>query len=74
MLAPMSVYANSSVWLRATACSLALAAVFAACGDDPTPTPAATFLISQAPPSSVDDYRRLAEEDPAGRESMFESA
>ena len=74
MLAPWSVSADSATWLRVALCGLAIAAVLAACGDDPTPTPAATFLISQAPPSSVDDYRRLAEEDPAGRESMFESA
>ena len=53
---------------------LALAAVLVACGDDPTPTPAATFLLSQAPPSSFNDYTRLAEEDPAGRDSMFEEA
>ena len=46
--------------------------MFVACGDDSTPT--ATFLISQATPTSIDDYRRLAEEDLTGRDSMFEKA
>ena len=73
MLATSSVCANSVVWLLATLCSLALtAAALAACGDDPTPE--ATYLLSQATPTSIDDYRRLAEDDPAGRDSMFEKA
>ena len=62
MLAPWSVCSDSAPWLRATACSLALAAVFAACGDDPTPTPTATFLLSQAPPSTVEDYMLFVQE------------
>ena len=74
MLAPWRVCANSAAWLRAAACSLALAALVVACGDDPAPAPAAHFLLSQAPPSNFSDYRRLAEEDPAGRETMFENA
>ena len=52
--------------------------MLAACGDDPTPksAPAAT-LVSQpwrALPSTFDEYTHLAEEDPAGRESMIEMA
>ena len=75
MLAPQSVHANSAGWIRVALYCLALVvAVFVACGDDPALTPAATFLISQATPTSIDDYRRLAEEDPAGRDSMFEKA
>ena len=41
---------------------LALAAVLAACGDDPTPTPTATFLLSEAPPSTVEDYMLFVQE------------
>ena len=40
MLAPWSAGANSVMWLRAALSCLTLAAVLAACGDDPTPTPA----------------------------------
>ena len=70
----MQLVLRRSLAINAALSCLAFAAVLAACGDDPKPTPTATFLLSQAPPSSFNDYTRLAEEDPAGRDSMFEEA
>lgn len=39
-----------------------------------SPTPAPVSLSSQVLPSTFDEYRRLAELNPAGREAMFEKA
>ncbi len=39
-----------------------------------TPIPAPVSLSSQALPSTFEEYRHLAEEDPAGRETMVEQA
>ena len=59
MLARWRVCANSALWLRAALSCLALAvAPLVACGGDPTP--AATFLLSEATPSTVEDYGLLA--------------
>ena len=41
---------------------MALVALLVACGDDQEPMPAATFLLSQAPPSTVEDYMLFAQE------------
>ena len=76
MLAPWSVYADSATWLRVAVSGFVIAAMLAACGDDPTPksAPAATPVSQpwRALPSTFDEYARLAEEDPAGRESMID--
>ena len=76
MLAPWSVYADSATWLRAAVSGFVIAAMLAACGDDPTPKsePAATPVsqLGEPCPPTFDEYTRLAEEDPAGRESMID--
>ena len=50
MLAPWSTCAGSSTWLRATLSCLALAAVLAACGDDPMPAAQSPVPTPTSPP------------------------
>lgn len=61
MLARWKVCANSAPRLLAALSCLALAAaLLVACGDDPAPE--ATFLLSQATPTTLEDYELLAQE------------
>ncbi len=61
MLVRWSMSASPAPRLRAALPCLALAiALLVACGDDPAPT--ATFLLSEATPSTVEGYGLLAQE------------
>ena len=74
MIAQLSMQFDSTLRVRFALSCLALAAVLVACGDKPTSTPEPASQPSQALPSTFEEYTHLAEEDPAGLESMVEKA
>ena len=79
MLAMTSSPLGSTLRIGAILAGIAAAVVMAACGDDPTPTPASVSQPSasdslEALPSTFSEYRRLVELNAAGYESMLEKA